>query len=81
MDTYYKTYNPDLVIVQGDTTTTFIASLTAFYNKIKIANVEAGLRTWNKFSPFPEEINRTLTTILSRFTFSPNPNCKRKFTK
>ncbi len=71
MDTYYKTYTPDLAIVQGDTTTTFLASLTAFYNKIKIAHVEAGLRTWNKFSPFPEEINRTLTSILTDLHFAP----------
>ncbi len=49
MDEYYRNYKPDLVIVQGDTTTTFLASLAAFYNKIKIAHVEAGLRTWISF--------------------------------
>jgi len=71
MDTYYKVYKPDLVIVQGDTTTTFLASLTAFYHKIKIAHVEAGLRTWNKYSPFPEEINRALTSKLADLHFAP----------
>lgn len=62
---------PDLVIVQGDTTTTFAASLAAFYQKIKILHVEAGLRTFNKFSPFPEEMNRVLTTRLAHFHFPP----------
>jgi UDP-N-acetylglucosamine 2-epimerase (non-hydrolysing) len=71
MDSYYKNYKPDLVLVQGDTTTTFIASLAAYYNRIKIAHVEAGLRTWNKYSPFPEEINRVLTSKLADLHFAP----------
>ncbi len=62
---------PDMVIVQGDTTTTFAASLAAFYSKIKILHVEAGLRTFNKFSPFPEEINRVMTTRLTDFHYPP----------
>jgi UDP-N-acetylglucosamine 2-epimerase (non-hydrolysing) len=57
--------------VQGDTTTTFAASLAAFYNKVKVLHVEAGLRTFNKFSPFPEEINRIMTTNLSDFHYPP----------
>ena len=62
---------PDFVMVQGDTTTTFAASLAAFYNKIKVLHVEAGLRTFNKFSPFPEEINRVITTRLTDFNYAP----------
>lgn len=77
MDSYYKDYKPDLVLVQGDTTTTFIASLIAFYNKIKIGHVEAGLRTWNKFSPFPEEINRVLTSKLADIHFAPTEISKQ----
>lgn len=56
---------PDIVLVHGDTTTTLAASISAFYHQIKIGHVEAGLRTWNKYSPFPEEMNRQLTDVLS----------------
>ena len=62
---------PDLLMVQGDTTTTFIAGLAAFYKKIPIAHVEAGLRTFNKYSPFPEEINRRLISPLADLHFPP----------
>ncbi len=62
---------PDIVIVQGDTTTTFAASLVSYYAGIPVAHVEAGLRTWNKRSPFPEEINRVLTTHLADIHFPP----------
>ncbi len=62
---------PDLIITQGDTTTTFIASLAGFYSKIMVAHVEAGLRSSDKFSPFPEEINRILTSRLADFHFAP----------
>ena len=62
---------PDYIIVQGDTTTTFAASLAAFYNKIKILHVEAGLRTYNKHSPFPEEMNRVFTSRLTDYHFPP----------
>lgn len=65
------TEKPDMIMVQGDTTTTFAASLAAFYNKIKVLHVEAGLRTFNKFSPFPEEINRVITTRLTDFHYPP----------
>ena len=53
-------YKPELVFVHGDTTTTAFASIASFYNQIKICHIEAGLRTFNKYSPFPEEINRTI---------------------
>ncbi|HYQ85756.1 MAG TPA: UDP-N-acetylglucosamine 2-epimerase (non-hydrolyzing) [Bacteroidota bacterium] len=62
---------PDVLLVQGDTTTTFAASLAAYYQKIVVGHVEAGLRTWNKFNPFPEEINRQLTTRLTDLHFAP----------
>jgi len=62
---------PDVLLVQGDTTTTFAASLAAYYQKIVVGHVEAGLRTWNKFNPFPEEINRQLTTRLADLHFAP----------
>ena len=62
---------PDLVIVQGDTTTTFAAALAAYYLKIPVAHVEAGLRTGDRYAPFPEEINRRLTTHLAELHFAP----------
>lgn len=62
---------PDLVLVHGDTTTTFAASLAAFYQKIPVGHVEAGLRTRNKYYPFPEEMNRTLTGSLAELHFAP----------
>ncbi|MFF2877740.1 non-hydrolyzing UDP-N-acetylglucosamine 2-epimerase [Gottfriedia sp. NPDC057991] len=62
---------PDVVLVHGDTTTTFIASLAAFYNQIAIGHVEAGLRTWDKYSPYPEEMNRQMTGVMADLHFSP----------
>jgi UDP-N-acetylglucosamine 2-epimerase (non-hydrolysing) len=67
---------PDIVLVQGDTTTVFAGALAAFYQKIPVAHIEAGLRTYNKFSPFPEEINRRLTTVLSDIHFAPTLTAK-----
>jgi UDP-N-acetylglucosamine 2-epimerase (non-hydrolysing) len=64
-------FQPDLLFVQGDTTTAFIASLAAFYTKVKVAHLEAGLRTGFKYSPFPEEVNRILTSHLSYYHFAP----------
>lgn len=72
---------PDLIIVQGDTTTAFAASLSAFYKKVKIAHVEAGLRTNDKYSPFPEEINRRITSLLADFHFAPTQNSKDNLLK
>jgi UDP-N-acetylglucosamine 2-epimerase (non-hydrolysing) len=71
IDGYLTEEKPDMVIVQGDTTTVFCAALCAFYHKIPVGHVEAGLRTWNKYSPFPEEINRVLATHLSTLHFAP----------
>lgn len=68
---------PDIVLVQGDTTTTFVASLAAFYNKVAVGHVEAGLRTDNKYDPFPEEINRRLTTVLADLHFAPTTAAKK----
>lgn len=62
---------PDIVLVHGDTLTTFLASYAAFMQQIKVGHVEAGLRTWNKLSPYPEEMNRQLTGVLADLHFSP----------
>lgn len=67
---------PDWVMVHGDTSTTFAASLAAFYKKIKVAHIEAGLRTYNNYSPYPEEVNRRLTSILATLHFSPTEEAK-----
>ncbi|PKR77745.1 UDP-N-acetylglucosamine 2-epimerase (non-hydrolyzing) [Halalkalibacillus sediminis] len=71
LDELIKEVKPDMVLVHGDTTTTFAASLAAFYNEIPVGHVEAGLRTWNKYSPFPEEINRQATGIIADLHFAP----------
>ena len=71
LDDIMRKVQPDLVLVHGDTTTTFVASLAAFYNQIAIGHVEAGLRTWNKYSPFPEEMNRQLTGVMADLHFAP----------
>lgn len=63
--------NPDIVLVHGDTLTTFLASYSAFMQQINVGHVEAGLRTWNKMSPYPEEMNRQLTGVLADLHFSP----------
>ena len=72
---------PDIVLVHGDTTTTFAASLAAFYQKITIGHVEAGLRTWHKYSPYPEEMNRQLTDVLTDLYFAPTPQSKENLLK
>jgi UDP-N-acetylglucosamine 2-epimerase (non-hydrolysing) len=68
---------PDLVLVHGDTTTTFVAALAAFYLQITVGHVEAGLRTRDKFSPFPEEMNRRLTGALVDLNFAPTPTARQ----
>ncbi len=62
---------PDILLVHGDTTTTFIAGLVASPNQIQVGHVEAGLRTWNKYSPYPEEMNRQLAGVLADLHFAP----------
>jgi len=69
-------YKPDLVLVHGDTATTFAASLAAYYQKIKIGHVEAGLRTGNMYSPWPEEGNRRLVAVLADYHFAPTETSK-----
>lgn len=76
-----KKVNPDWIIVQGDTTTTFVGALCAFYNKTKVAHIEAGLRTKEKYSPFPEEINRVLTTQLADIHFAPTKKAEKSLLK
>jgi UDP-N-acetylglucosamine 2-epimerase (non-hydrolysing) len=71
LDAILSKTRPDWVIVQGDTTTTFVGALAAFYNKVKVGHVEAGLRTHDKHYPFPEEINRHLTTVVADAHFAP----------
>ncbi len=72
---------PDVLLVQGDTTTTFAASLAAFYLSIAIGHVEAGLRTWDKLNPYPEEMNRQLTTRIADFHFAPTEWAKKNLLK
>lgn len=72
---------PAMVLVHGDTTTTFAASLAAFYRRIPVAHVEAGLRTSDKYAPFPEEINRRLTGALCDLHFAPTPHAKDNLLK
>lgn len=71
LDPVLREAKPDLILVHGDTSTTFLASFAAFLHQIKIGHVEAGLRTWNKLSPYPEEMNRQLTGVLSDLHFAP----------
>lgn len=71
-----KREKPDLVLVQGDTTTTLATALSAFYLKISVGHVEAGLRTHNRYYPFPEEINRRIVGTLSTYHFAPTPTAK-----
>lgn len=68
---------PDMVLVHGDTTTSFAAALSGFYHKVSVVHIEAGLRTGNRFSPFPEETNRHLTGVLADFHFAPTETAKR----
>ena len=80
LEAVLKKEKPDYVLVHGDTTTTFTAALAAFYQQIKIGHVEAGLRTGNLLSPFPEEANRQLTGVLSNVNFAPRARTIRTST-
>ena len=76
LQTIVTEVQPDIMLVHGDTTTTLAASLVAFYNQVKIGHVEAGLRTWNKLSPFPEEVNRQVTDVVADLYFAPTNESK-----
>ena len=75
-DPVVKEVQPNMILVHGDTTTTFAASLVAFYNQVRIGHVEAGLRTFDKYSPFPEEMNRQMTDNLADLYFAPTSESK-----
>lgn len=77
LDKVLQRYRPDVVLAQGDTTTTFVAALAAFYHKIPFGHVEAGLRTYDKYHPFPEEINRRLTAPIADFHFAPTERARQ----
>jgi UDP-N-acetylglucosamine 2-epimerase (non-hydrolysing) len=76
-----ETEKPDVVLVHGDTTTTMAATLAAFYLKIPVGHVEAGLRTWDKYYPFPEEINRVVTDSIAELYFAPTEGSKQNLLK
>ncbi|WP_299189754.1 non-hydrolyzing UDP-N-acetylglucosamine 2-epimerase [uncultured Campylobacter sp.] len=77
----FERYKPDIVFVHGDTTTTSAVSLAAFYQKIDVAHVEAGLRTHDIYSPFPEEINRQITGLIAKYHFAPTASAKENLLK
>lgn len=76
LEEIFEQEKPDLILVHGDTTTTFAGALAAFYQKIKVGHVEAGLRTYDKYFPFPEEMNRKLTGAVADMHFAPTPGSK-----
>ena len=80
-DAVLESFSPKIVLVHGDTTTTFTAALSAFYKKIKVGHVEAGLRTNNIYSPWPEEVNRRLAGVLSSYHFAPTQSSKENLLK
>lgn len=77
LDEYLGRERPDIILVQGDTTTVFAASLAAYYQRVAVGHVEAGLRTWNKFSPFPEEMNRVMTSRIADWHFAPTEGARK----
>lgn len=81
LDEVIKKEQPDIVLVHGDTSTSFVAALAAFYNQVKVGHVEAGLRTYDKYSPFPEEMNRQLTGRISDLNFSPTEQNRQNLLK
>ncbi|MEE9368081.1 MAG: UDP-N-acetylglucosamine 2-epimerase (non-hydrolyzing) [Pontiella sp.] len=81
LDKYLKKYRPDMVLVQGDTTTVLSGALAAFYNQIPVGHVEAGLRTGNLYSPWPEEGNRRLTSQLTAIHFAPTETSRQNLLK
>jgi UDP-N-acetylglucosamine 2-epimerase (non-hydrolysing) len=81
LDGYLKKSRPDLILVQGDTTTVFAAALAAFYNRIPVGHVEAGLRSGDIYAPFPEEVNRTLATRMTTIHFAPTNGNKQNLVR
>ena len=81
LEDIFKEFKPDIILVQGDTTTVFSGALAAFYHKIKIGHVEAGLRSGNMMSPYPEEGNRKLTGVLTHYHFAPTEEAKNNLLK
>lgn len=81
LDKLLKEVKPDIILVHGDTATTFATSLAAFYNQVRIGHVEAGLRTWEKYSPFPEEMNRQMTDAVTDLYFAPTMQSKENLIK
>lgn len=77
METVLVKEKPDIVLVHGDTSTSFVAALAAFYQQIPVGHVEAGLRTYDKYSPFPEEMNRSLTGRIAELHFAPTENNRK----
>ena len=74
MDGVIERFAPDMILVHGDTSTTFAGALSAFYHKVRVGHIEAGLRTYDKYSPYPEEMNRQLVTRLADLYFCPTEN-------
>jgi UDP-N-acetylglucosamine 2-epimerase (non-hydrolysing) len=81
LEEVFEKVKPDLVLVHGDTTTTLSGALAAFYHQIPVGHVEAGLRTWNKYSPWPEEINRQMVDNIADFYFAPTQTSKENLLK
>lgn len=81
LDEVIKKEQPDIVLVHGDTSTSFVAALAGFYNQVKVGHVEAGLRTYDKYSPFPEEMNRQLTGRIADLNFSPTEQNRKNLIK
>ena len=81
MDEAIDTLKPDMILVHGDTSTTFAGALSAFYHQVKVGHVEAGLRTYDKYSPFPEEMNRKLTGAIADMHFAPTSTSKANLLK
>ena len=81
MDEAIDTLKPDMVLVHGDTSTTFAGALSAFYHKVPVGHVEAGLRTYDKYSPYPEEMNRKLVTQIADLYFCPTENNRENLRK
>lgn len=77
MDSLIKKYSPDVILVHGDTTSAFASALAGFYNRIPVGHIEAGLRTYNKYSPYPEEYNRVSIDYISEYLFAPTQKAEQ----